>query len=62
MTTPFTRKTIAFLRSLERHNDRDWFRAHKDDYERHVREPMIDVLHCLAADFRRFAPELIADP
>jgi uncharacterized protein (DUF2461 family) len=44
MSSPFTRKTLAFLRALKRNNDRDWFRARKDDYERHVRGPMIDLL------------------
>ena len=58
----FTRKTVSFLRSLKRNNDREWFRAHKDDYERHVRGPMIEVVARLAGDMPSFAPELIADP
>ena len=58
----FTPKTLSFLRSLKRNNDRDWFRARKADYERHVRGPMIDVLARLAVDFRAFAPEIISDP
>ena len=58
----FTRKTVSFLRSLKRNNNREWFRAHKEDYERHVREPMASVVARLAADMRSFAPELIADP
>jgi len=59
---PFTPKTLAFLRALKRNNDREWFKARKDDYEQHVREPMITLLARLADDFRRFAPELVADP
>lgn len=62
MVSPFTRKTLAFLRALTRHNDRDWFRSRKDDYELHVRGPMIQLLARLAVDFRTFAPELLADP
>jgi uncharacterized protein (TIGR02453 family) len=58
----FTAKTLSFLRSLKRNNDREWFRARKDDYERHVRGPMIEVLGRLAVDFQAFAPELISDP
>ena len=61
-TTPFTSKSVSFLRSLKRHNDREWFRARKDDYERHVRAPMIEVVERLADDFRTVAPELIASP
>jgi uncharacterized protein (TIGR02453 family) len=60
--TPFSAKSISFLRSLKRHNDRDWFRARKDRYEAHVRGPMIEVVERLAQDFRTFAPELIASP
>jgi uncharacterized protein (TIGR02453 family) len=60
--SPFTRKTIAFLRALKRNNDREWFRARKADYEAHVRGPMIELLARLAADFRNFAPELVSDP
>lgn len=62
MTSPFTRKTLAFLRALKRNNDRDWFRARKTEYEQHVRGPAIELLARLAADLPRFAPELISDP
>lgn len=62
MASPFTTKTLSFLRSLKRHNDRDWFRTHKETYERHVRQPMIELLARLARDFRSFAPELVSEP
>jgi uncharacterized protein (TIGR02453 family) len=58
----FTPKTLSFLRALKRHNNRPWFHARKDDYEAHVRGPMIAVVERLAEDFRGFAPELIASP
>ncbi len=62
MSSPFTPKTLAFLRALKRNNDRDWFREHKDEYERHVRGPMIQAIERLAVDMKKFAPELTADP
>ena len=62
MKSPFTRKTLAFLRALKRNNDRDWFRLRKPQYEEQVRGPMVDLLAQLAADLPGFAPELIADP
>ncbi len=62
MASPFTRKTLAFLRALKRNNDRDWFRARKADYEQHVRSPMIALLEQLARDLPAFAPELVSDP
>lgn len=56
----FTSRTISFLRALKRHNDRDWFREHRSDYDREVRAPLVAVVDSLARDLRRFAPELIA--
>jgi uncharacterized protein (TIGR02453 family) len=57
----FTPKTLSFLRALKRHNEREWFRERKDQYEQHVRAPMIAVVEQLARDLPSFAPELIAD-
>ena len=58
----FTPKTVSFLKALKRNNKREWFHARKDQYEAHVRGPMIAVVERLAEDFRGFAPELIASP
>lgn len=58
----FSAHTLKFLRGLKRNNRRDWFNAHRDDYEAHVRGPMTAVVERLAADFRSFAPELVASP
>ena len=62
MKSPFTRKTLAFLRALKRNNDRDWFRLRKPQYEEHVRGPMVELLAQLAVDLPAFAPELISEP
>ena len=62
MTPRFTVETLRFLRALKRNNDREWFRARRDRYERDVREPMIAVIEQLAVDLRRFAPEIVASP
>jgi uncharacterized protein (TIGR02453 family) len=58
----FTADTLRFLRALKRNNDREWFKARKDQYEAHVRAPMIAVIERLAGDFQRFAPEIVASP
>ncbi|HEX7085818.1 MAG TPA: DUF2461 domain-containing protein [Vicinamibacterales bacterium] len=60
MAACFSPRTLSFLRSLARNNDREWFRARKEDYERHVRAPMLAVIQRLAADLPDFAPDLIA--
>jgi uncharacterized protein (TIGR02453 family) len=58
----FTSESLRFLRALKRNNRRDWFNAHRDDYEAHIRQPMIAIIARLAEDFREFAPELVASP
>ena len=62
MTPGFTPKTLSFLRALKRNNKREWFHAHREDYEAHCRTPMIAVVEQLATDFKTFAPEMLADP
>ena len=63
VTAPrFSADTLKFLRALKRNNRREWFNAHKDDYEAHVRQPMTAIVERLAEDFRAFAPELMASP
>ena len=37
--TGFTKKTIAFYRGLEKHNDQAWFEAHREDYLTQAMEP-----------------------
>ena len=58
----FTPATLKFLRALKRNNRREWFNAHRDDYEAHVRAPMTVIIERLGVDFRAFAPELVASP
>lgn len=44
MTTYFNDASFKFLRGLARHNSREWFAAHKADYETHVRAPFQHLL------------------
>ena len=57
----FTPKTLSFLRSLKRNNEREWFHARRAQYDAHVRGPMLDVIERLAEDLRSIAPEFAAD-
>lgn len=56
----FTSRTLTFLRQLRRHNDRAWFQANRDRYERDVKAPMLALVARLAEDLPRFAPDLQA--
>jgi len=58
----FTSQSLRFLRALKRNNRREWFAAHRDDYEAHVRQPMTDIIARLAEDLRGFGPEYVANP
>ena len=63
MASPrFSNDSLRFLRALKRNNRREWFAAHRDDYETYVRQPMTAVVAQLADDLRAFAPEIVADP
>ena len=42
--TGFPREAIDFFKSLEAHNNREWFQAHKDVYERACKEPMKSLM------------------
>jgi uncharacterized protein (TIGR02453 family) len=58
----FSPATFRFLRQLERHNNREWFHAHKADYERHVREPFQALIADLQAPLAEISPHYRADP
>jgi uncharacterized protein (TIGR02453 family) len=57
----FTPATFRFLRALDRHNNRDWFHAHKDDYERHVREPFLQLIGDLQEPLAKISAHYRAD-
>lgn len=62
MKSRFPPEALTFLRSLKRNNRRDWFLAHRDDYDTYVRGPMLEIVQRLADDMRAFAPEIVCDP
>jgi uncharacterized protein (TIGR02453 family) len=58
----FSPKALSFLRALKRNNEREWFKARKEQYDELLRAPMLEIIARLDADFRTFAPELVASP
>ena len=60
--TAFPKEGLAFLRSLKRNNNREWFQEHKSIYEDVVKQPMSDLVESLAVDFEKFATEIVASP
>ena len=57
----FTPQLFSFLRDLAANNDREWFKAHQDEYERHVREPALDFITAVAAPLAEISPYLAVD-
>jgi uncharacterized protein (TIGR02453 family) len=58
----FEPSLFRFLRDLRKNNDRDWFLANKERYEREVRDPALRFIASFAAPLRRIHPQLVADP
>jgi uncharacterized protein (TIGR02453 family) len=60
--TYFTEDTFRFLRQLKRNNDREWFHAHKEQYEKHLREPFLALIADLQRPIADISPHYRADP
>ena len=58
----FAPALFRFLRELRKNNDREWFLAHKEIYERDVRDPALRFIAAFAPALRRISPQLVADP
>lgn len=62
MTTYFTDASFKFLRGLARHNSREWFGAHKGDYDAHIRAPFQRLLADLQPALAEVSEHYRADP
>ncbi len=60
-TAHFSPRLFTFLRSLKRHNDRDWFKVNKDRYEEHVRDPMLHFIEDFGPRLEKISPHFLAD-
>ncbi len=58
----FTKGLFDFLRDLKKHNDREWFLAHKDRYEKEVKGPMLRFIADFGPRLRGVSPFFVADP
>ncbi len=53
---------MKFLRGLARNNDREWFEARREVYERSLKAPMLAVVDEITAAMAEFAPEHVRPP
>lgn len=58
----FTTKTFRYLTALEKNNSRDWFEAHRADYEAHWKTPALDFIANVSSDMASLDPPLRAEP
>jgi uncharacterized protein (TIGR02453 family) len=57
MGTHFSNEALKFLRGLKKNNDREWFAARKDVYERELKAPMLALIDEVNHAMLEFAPE-----
>ena len=62
MPVYFTADLFRFLGRLKRNNNRDWFQAHKEEWETSVRQPVLRFITDFAAPLYEITPHLVADP
>lgn len=59
---PFTKDYLAFLRSLTRNNNREWFNANKTRYEKSVKEPFFDFVEEMIHRVGAIDPDVHIEP
>src|SRR5215475_2289307 len=62
MPQHFTPELFRFLTRLKRNNNRDWFLAHKAEFELHAQQPAIQFITDFASPLYKITPHLVADP
>ena len=61
-TTHFSPGALKFLRSLKRNNDREWFNARKELYERELKAPMLTLIGEMNEALAQVAPAYVRAP
>jgi uncharacterized protein (TIGR02453 family) len=57
----FTPSMFTFLQELAEHNDREWFKDHKDRYVEAVQEPAVAFILAVTPGLGRISPQIRAD-
>lgn len=53
----FRPQALKFLRSLAKHNDREWFTPRKPEFEAELKEPMLALIRKITEAMLDFAPD-----
>ena len=62
MFTGFPEETIRFFLELRFHNEATFFNAHRDEYERSVREPFYGFIQAMAPAVKQVADDMELRP
>src|SRR3984885_1152033 len=62
MGIQFSSEALKFLRGLKRNNDRVWFEARRDVFEKELKEPMLKVIGEVNEAMAEFAPMHVRPP
>ena len=60
--TGFRPAGLTFLRSLARHNEREWFERNRATYETELRAPLAALAEEIDVRLASLAPEIVGDP
>jgi len=58
----FTKKTITFLRGLEKNNAKEWFDENRDLYDDHLMMPATLYVKEMGEKLKTISPGIVADP
>jgi uncharacterized protein (TIGR02453 family) len=61
MPAYFTPELFRFLARLKRNNRREWFEAHRDEYQEHALQPALRFITDFAAPLSEISAHLVAD-
>lgn len=53
---------ITFLRGLAKNNRKEWFEEHRADYERYLKQPMMQLIEEVDVRLADITPEIIGSP
>lgn len=56
----FSEKTFSFFRQLKRNNNREWFIAHKEDYNKYVLDPAVAFVETFGEALDKLAGGIIS--
>jgi uncharacterized protein (TIGR02453 family) len=62
MATYFSNEALKFLRGLKRNNDRVWFEARREVFEKELKAPMLKVIGEVNEAMAEFAPMHVRPP